>query len=309
MNIESGFAQVAQSLLYRAGAGGAGVCLRALWRAAPRLMEAWQTLAPAAVPFAARGPGTVDGRTGAQLVRQVDRAPAQSPVAHAGADRHDDPAWPRAAERGGGQRPAGPGSFSAARLRAWCWRWLPRRWAWWRIRRAAAGCWPNCWRCAKSAGWRNDAEAPECVLSLRGTTTTDAVRREPGGRVPVVLVVALLTAVACRARPAPTRASPSSQYPARHGSGRAQQGNRKCASKGAGSAAQGQGCARGVAYKLEDGNIVYIPNGRCSCQRFGQRRGGAATPASAVAAMTALILRAALWCLLLAAPLVHAVRG
>ena len=29
--------------------------------------------------------------------------------------------------------------------------------------------------------------------------------------------------------------------------------------KGAGSAAQGQGVRAGVAYKLEDGNIVYIP--------------------------------------------------
>lgn len=32
--------------------------------------------------------------------------------------------------------------------------------------------------------------------------------------------------------------------------------------KGAGSAAQGQGVRAGVAYQLEDGNIVYIPETR-----------------------------------------------
>ncbi len=51
---------------------------------------------------------------------------------------------------------------------------------------------------------------------------------------------------------------------------------------GAGSAAQGQGVRAGVAYKLEDGNIVYIPEtGAAPASASVGGAGGAATPAPA----------------------------
>ena len=52
--------------------------------------------------------------------------------------------------------------------------------------------------------------------------------------------------------------------------------------KGAGSAAQGQGVRAGVAYQLEDGNIVYIPEtGAAPASASAGGAGGAATPAPA----------------------------
>ena len=52
--------------------------------------------------------------------------------------------------------------------------------------------------------------------------------------------------------------------------------------KGAGSAAQGQGVRAGVAYQLEDGNIVYIPEtGAAPASASAGGAGGAATPVPA----------------------------
>lgn len=76
----------------------------------------------------------------------------------------------------------------------------------------------------------------------------------------LVLVVALLTAVAVQAQTGANESvtvirnagQPDMEVVVR------EQG-REVRFKGVGSAAQGQGVRAGVAYKLEDGNIVYIP--------------------------------------------------
>ena len=76
----------------------------------------------------------------------------------------------------------------------------------------------------------------------------------------LVLVVALLTAVAVQSQTSANEnvtiirnpGQPDMEVVVR------EQG-KEVRFKGAGSAAQGQGVRAGVAYKLEDGNIVYIP--------------------------------------------------
>ena len=76
----------------------------------------------------------------------------------------------------------------------------------------------------------------------------------------LVLVVALLTAVAVQSQTSANESvtiirnagQPDMEVVVR------EQG-KEVRFKGAGSAAQGQGVRAGVAYKLEDGNIVYIP--------------------------------------------------
>ncbi|KAB2891488.1 MAG: DUF2149 domain-containing protein, partial [Burkholderiaceae bacterium] len=78
----------------------------------------------------------------------------------------------------------------------------------------------------------------------------------------LVLVVALLTAVAVRSQATAQEdvtiirnpGKPDMEIVVR------EQG-REVRYKGAGSAAQGAGVRAGVAYKLEDGNIVYVPEG------------------------------------------------
>jgi hypothetical protein len=76
----------------------------------------------------------------------------------------------------------------------------------------------------------------------------------------LVLVVALLTAVAVQTQ---TRAHDSVTII--RNAGRpdmevvVREQGKEVRFKGAGSAAQGQGVRAGVAYQLEDGNIVYIP--------------------------------------------------
>lgn len=76
----------------------------------------------------------------------------------------------------------------------------------------------------------------------------------------LVLVVALLTAVAVQSQTSANESvtiirnagQPDMEVVVR------EQG-KEVRFKGAGSAAQGQGVRAGVAYKLDDGNIVYIP--------------------------------------------------
>ena len=76
----------------------------------------------------------------------------------------------------------------------------------------------------------------------------------------LVLVVALLTAVAVQSQTSANESvtiirnagQPDMEVVVR------EQG-KEVRFKGAGSTAQGQGVRAGVAYKLEDGNIVYIP--------------------------------------------------
>lgn len=76
----------------------------------------------------------------------------------------------------------------------------------------------------------------------------------------LVLVVALLTAVAVQSQTSANESvtiirnagQPDMEVVVR------EQG-KEVRFKGAGSAAQGQGVRAGVAYQLEDGNIVYIP--------------------------------------------------
>lgn len=78
----------------------------------------------------------------------------------------------------------------------------------------------------------------------------------------LVLVVALLTAVAVRSQATAQEdvtiirnpGKPDMEIVVR------EQG-REVRYKGAGSAAQGGGVRAGVAYRLEDGNIVYVPEG------------------------------------------------
>ncbi|HCE28278.1 MAG TPA: hypothetical protein DET46_05435 [Comamonadaceae bacterium] len=78
----------------------------------------------------------------------------------------------------------------------------------------------------------------------------------------LVLVVALLTAVVVQ-----TQASGNDSVTIIRNAGQpdmevvVREQGREVRFKGAGSAAQGQGVRAGVAYRLEDGNIVYIPEG------------------------------------------------
>ena len=76
----------------------------------------------------------------------------------------------------------------------------------------------------------------------------------------LVLVVALLTAVAVQ-----TQTSANDSVTIIRNPGQpdmevvVREQGKEVRFKGAGSAAQGQGVRAGVAYQLEDGNIVYIP--------------------------------------------------
>lgn len=99
----------------------------------------------------------------------------------------------------------------------------------------------------------------------------------------LVLVVALLTAVAVQSQTSANErvtiirnaGQPDMEVVVR------EQG-KEVRFKGAGSAAQGQGVRAGVAYKLEDGNIVYIPEtGVAPASASAGGAGGAATPAPA----------------------------
>ena len=99
----------------------------------------------------------------------------------------------------------------------------------------------------------------------------------------LVLVVALLTAVAVQSQTSANESvtiirnagQPDMEVVVR------EQG-KEVHFKGAGSAAQGQGVRAGVAYKLEDGNIVYIPEtGAAPSRSSAGGAGGAATPAPA----------------------------
>ena len=99
----------------------------------------------------------------------------------------------------------------------------------------------------------------------------------------LVLVVALLTAVAVQSQTSANESvtiirnagQPDMEVVVR------EQG-KEVRFKGAGSAAQGQGVRAGVAYKLEDGNIVYIPEtGAAPSSASAGGAGGAATPAPA----------------------------
>ncbi|SFU86581.1 hypothetical protein SAMN04489707_102816 [Paenacidovorax caeni] len=99
----------------------------------------------------------------------------------------------------------------------------------------------------------------------------------------LVLVVALLTAVAVQSQTSANESvtiirnagQPDMEVVVR------EQG-KEVRFKGAGSAAQGQGVRAGVAYKLEDGNIVYIPEtGAAPASVSASGAGGAATPAPA----------------------------
>ena len=79
----------------------------------------------------------------------------------------------------------------------------------------------------------------------------------------LVLVVALLTAVAVQ-----TQTSAHESVTIIRNPGQpdmevvVREQGKEVRFKGAGSAAQGQGVRAGVAYQLEDGNIVYIPETR-----------------------------------------------
>ena len=99
----------------------------------------------------------------------------------------------------------------------------------------------------------------------------------------LVLVVALLTAVAVQSQTSANESvtiirnagQPDMEVVVR------EQG-KEVRFKGAGSAAQGQGVRAGVAYKLEDGNIVYIPEtGAAPSRSSAGGAGGSATPAPA----------------------------
>ncbi|HCE94137.1 MAG: hypothetical protein A2Z90_06085 [Burkholderiales bacterium GWA2_64_37] len=99
----------------------------------------------------------------------------------------------------------------------------------------------------------------------------------------LVLVVALLTAVAVQSQTSANESvtiirnagQPDMEVVVR------EQG-KEVRFKGAGSAAQGQGVRAGVAYKLEDGNIVYIPEtGAAPAGVAAGGAGDAATPVPA----------------------------
>lgn len=99
----------------------------------------------------------------------------------------------------------------------------------------------------------------------------------------LVLVVALLTAVAVQ-----TQTSAHESVTIIRNAGQpdmevvVREQGKEVRFKGAGSAAQGQGVRAGVAYKLEDGNIVYIPEtGAAPAGVAVGGAGGAATPVPA----------------------------
>ena len=99
----------------------------------------------------------------------------------------------------------------------------------------------------------------------------------------LVLVVALLTAVAVQ-----TQTSANESVTIIRNAGQpdmevvVREQGKEVRFKGAGSAAQGQGVRAGVAYKLEDGNIVYIPEtGAAPAGVAAGGAGGAATSAPA----------------------------
>ncbi|CAN7605126.1 DUF2149 domain-containing protein [Acidovorax delafieldii] len=99
----------------------------------------------------------------------------------------------------------------------------------------------------------------------------------------LVLVVALLTAVAVQ-----TQTSAHESVTIIRNAGQpdmevvVREQGKEVRFKGAGSAAQGQGVRAGVAYKLEDGNIVYIPEtGAAPASASAGGAGGAAAPAPA----------------------------
>jgi hypothetical protein len=99
----------------------------------------------------------------------------------------------------------------------------------------------------------------------------------------LVLVVALLTAVAVQSQTSANESvtiirnpgQPDMEVVVR------EQG-KEVRFKGAGSAAQGQGVRAGVAYQLEDGNIVYIPE--TGAPPASTSAGGAAGAAAAAPA-------------------------
>jgi hypothetical protein len=86
----------------------------------------------------------------------------------------------------------------------------------------------------------------------------------------LVLVVALLTAVAVQ-----TQTSANERITIIRNPGQpdmevvVREQGKEVRFKGAGSAAQGQGVRAGVAYQLEDGNIVYIPETRAAPAEVG----------------------------------------
>ena len=99
----------------------------------------------------------------------------------------------------------------------------------------------------------------------------------------LVLVVALLTAVAVQ-----TQTSANESVTIIRNAGQpdmevvVREQGKEVRFKGAGSAAQGQGVRAGVAYKLEDGNIVCIPEtGAAPASASAGGAGGAATPVPA----------------------------
>lgn len=76
----------------------------------------------------------------------------------------------------------------------------------------------------------------------------------------LVLVVALLTAVAVKTQSTAEQAAVSVQNAGQPDMELVvREQGREVRFKGAGQASQGQGVRAGVAYRLEDGNIVYIP--------------------------------------------------
>ncbi|HAU56822.1 MAG TPA: hypothetical protein DCW87_04195 [Comamonadaceae bacterium] len=99
----------------------------------------------------------------------------------------------------------------------------------------------------------------------------------------LVLVVALLTAVAVQ-----TQTSANENVTIIRNPGQpdmevvVREQGKEVRFKGAGSAAQGQGVRAGVAYQLEDGNIVYIPE--TGAAPAAASSGGVAGAATAVPA-------------------------
>ncbi len=100
----------------------------------------------------------------------------------------------------------------------------------------------------------------------------------------LVLVVALLTAVAVQ-----TQTSANESITIIRNAGQpdmevvVREQGKEVRFKGAGSAAQGQGVRAGVAYKLEDGNIVYIPETGAAPGSTGVPGGAIGAPADASA--------------------------
>lgn len=75
----------------------------------------------------------------------------------------------------------------------------------------------------------------------------------------LVLVVALLTAVALQRHDAAPAASPVQQAGQPGMELVVREHGQDVRYQGVGSAAQGEGVRAGIAYRLKDGNIVYIP--------------------------------------------------